>query len=308
MQRTVLRRAAASVLAGALSLAATASACQVGGNVHVPDGVGPDAPLVVALHGCTQTAAEFEVQSGWSELADRHGFVVLYPEQPTCGNQFRCFNWFDPAEITRGGGEVAEILEMVTAAREEHSIDPGRIYVAGFSAGGAMTVALMASYPEVFRYGAVMAGLPYKIAAGPHDAFPSMMVGKDKSPGEWADIIRAEHPGYAGTFPKLIAFHGSRDRVVNSVNMRELVEQWTELLGADQSPDDEETARGHVRKVYEDARGEVAVTSYRFPTMGHAVPVDPGDGPEQGGQTGKYAKDVDLFGAREAAKAFGLVE
>lgn len=282
-------------------------ACHLGSRVHVPPGLEPDAPLVVALHGCTQTASAFEHESGWSTLADRYGFVVLYPEQPTCKNSFRCFSWFDPAQIERGRGEIGEIAVMVAAARAEYSIDPTRVYVTGFSAGAGMAVALMASYPEVYQAGAILAGLPFKIASGPNDAFPSMLVGKDLSPEAWAEKVRAEHDGYPGPYPRLVAFHGMRDRTVNPVNTTELVDQWTALHGADQDPEIEDLVAGHPRQVYEDPEGRPVVTTFRFADLGHEVPVDPGDGPDQGGHPGEYAKDADLLAAYQALVSFGVV-
>ncbi len=289
------------------SLADGAEGCPLGFDLHVPAQLPASPALVVALHGCTQSAAEYAEQSGWNRLADRHGFVVLYPEQKTCGNSWRCFNWFDPAHILRGKGEVGAIKAKIDEVRAAHQIAPERIFVTGFSAGAASAVALLAAYPEVFQAGAVSAGLPYRIAASPNDAMPSMLMGKDKAPEAWGQLVRETHPGYAGGYPRLSVFHGTGDRTVNPLNQRELVEQWADLRGADLTPDETTTIAGHPREAFHGPDGTPSVVSYRIQGMAHALAVDPGEGPGQGGKVGTYAKDVGLFSSWLALLDWGLV-
>lgn len=124
--------------------------CDLRRHSYVPAGLQPMAPLVVVLHGCAQTAAQVAADSAWNQLADRHGFAVLYPEQQRCANPLGCFNWFDPQHTTRGRGEAHAIKAWVDELKAQHNLDPARIHVAGFSAGAAMTTALLACYPEVF--------------------------------------------------------------------------------------------------------------------------------------------------------------
>ena len=122
----------------------------------------PESPaLVVALHGCTQTAADYDRGSGWSELAYRHGFAVLFPEQKRANNPNNCFNWFLPSDTGRGAGEALSIRQMIDQMVEEQGIDRSRVFIVGLSAGGAMAAAMLAAYPEAFAGGAVIAGLPY---------------------------------------------------------------------------------------------------------------------------------------------------
>ncbi len=303
----ILTIAAAPSARAQFFLGDSAEGCRLEFRTHVPQNAGQDAPLVVALHGCDQSMADYERESGWSDLADRYGFIVLYAGQPHCNNPMGCFNWFDPAHIRRGAGEVAEIKENVDITRGQHSIDPDRIFVTGISAGAAMGVALLAAYPEDFAGGAVAASLPYRISTGRHDAFPSMLIGKDKTPQEWGDLVRETHPGYEGSYPTLAIFHGTADRAVNPVNMRELKEQWIDLHGIDLNADSEETLAGHTRKEYQDENGQARVVTYAISGMGHALPVDPGTGPGQGGATGKWSKDVDLYSSHHALVFWGLV-
>jgi poly(3-hydroxybutyrate) depolymerase len=114
---------------------------------YVPPQLPAGAPLVVVLHGCLQTARAYDEGSGWSMLARRHGFALVYAEQSQANNPNRCFNWFQPHDTRRGSGEALSIRQMVTRMRRIHSIDPTRIFVTGLSAGGAMASVMLATYP-----------------------------------------------------------------------------------------------------------------------------------------------------------------
>ena len=145
---------------------------------YVPDSVSSSPALVVVLHGCTQTAAGYDHGSGWSALADRYGFVLLYAEQQEANNPKRCFNWFQPGDIERDQGETHSIRQMVEHAVRRHGVDRSRIFVTGLSAGGAMTSTMLATYPEVFAGGAIVAGLPYHCATSVPEAFECMFQGQ----------------------------------------------------------------------------------------------------------------------------------
>ncbi len=141
---------------------------------HVPADLPPNAPLVVALHGCTQTAGDYDNGSGWSQLADQQGFAVLYPEQQRTNNPNLCFNWFAPEDIRRGSGEALSIRQMVEAIVAREGLDRTRVFVTGLSAGGAMTSVMLATYPEVFAGGGIIAGLAYGVASTIPEAFDRM--------------------------------------------------------------------------------------------------------------------------------------
>src|SRR5882757_2300932 len=126
-----------------------------------PSNVSAGSALVVVLHGCTQTAGGYDLGAGWSTLADRFGFTLLLPEQQRSNNPNGCFNWFQPADIKRGHGEALSIRQMVEKMVSDFQIDPTRVFITGLSAGGAMTSVMLATYPDVFAGGAVVAGLPY---------------------------------------------------------------------------------------------------------------------------------------------------
>ena len=115
--------------------------------------------LVVVLHGCGQTAAAYDLGAGWSTLAKHYGFALVMPEQQRVNNGNTCFNWFNPEDTARDGGEARSIREMIAHMAEAHRIDPKRVFITGLSAGGGMTSVMLATYPEVFAAGAVIAGL-----------------------------------------------------------------------------------------------------------------------------------------------------
>ena len=143
-------------------------------RLYVPEGLEGPAPLVVVLHGCTQDAAVYDHGSGWSALADRHGFILLFPEQSRANNPMLCFNWFSGNDSQRGMGEAASIANMVAAVKAAHAIDPKRVFVTGLSAGGAMAGVMLATYPELFAGGAIIAGVAYGCASDVVGAFDCM--------------------------------------------------------------------------------------------------------------------------------------
>jgi poly(3-hydroxybutyrate) depolymerase len=130
---------------------------------YTPAGLATGRPVVVALHGCTQTASDYYTHSGWPALADRWQFEVVFPQQSSANNSSQCFNWFSTADDTRGNGEAASIKSMVDKAVADHGSDTSRVFVTGLSAGGGMTADLLAAYPDVFA--AVVSILEYPRSA-----------------------------------------------------------------------------------------------------------------------------------------------
>src|SRR5262249_7395953 len=139
-----------------------------------PKGLAKHSALVVVLHGCTQTAASYDIGAGWSTLAERYGFALLMPQQKVSNNANGCFNLFLPDDTGRGRGEALSIRQMIRAAGEKYRLDEGRIFVTGLSAGGAMTSVMLATYPEIFAGGAIIAGLPFGIANNLQQALAAM--------------------------------------------------------------------------------------------------------------------------------------
>ncbi|BDM70301.1 hypothetical protein HEK616_37880 [Streptomyces nigrescens] len=251
----------------------------------------PQLPLhpavVVALHGCTQSARIYADNSGLTTFADRYGFLLVFAETTSANNPGQCFNWFQPLDNQRGQGEAASIRQMVAYANTAYGTDRSRTYVTGLSAGGAMTSVMLATYPDVFTAGAVVAGLPYNCTkdTGP---FTCMNPGVDGTPAAWAQRVRDAYPSYSGPWPRVAIWHGDNDTTVAPRNADELRDQWTAVHGLSQTPDRTSTIGPNATRSQEylATDGTVAVQVNKVPGIGHGTPVDPGTGPQQCGRTG----------------------
>ena len=234
---------------------------------------GPARPLVVALHGCTQTAAGFADGSGWRRLAEANDFALLLPEQRAINNRKTCFSWFEPRDTRRGEGEVESIRQMIEHVVSARATDARQIYVTGLSAGGSMAGALLATYPEIFAGGAIVAGLPYGAADSAAEAFDCMFVGRTREPRLWGDAVRVAAPSPA-RWPIVSIWQGTADSVVKPINAGELVKQWTNVHGvAAQVPLEDEIGTT-TRRMWRDEGKRPCVIEYSVPGLGHGMPVD----------------------------------
>ncbi len=258
-------------------------------------------PLVVALHGCTQTAEGFADGSGWRRVADEHQFLLLLPEQRRANNQQTCFTWFEPGDTRRGGGEVESIRQMIAWSIEKHGADPRRVFVTGLSAGGAMAGALLATYPELFAGGAIVAGLPYGAATSASEAFDCMFVGRTREPRLWGDAVRAAAPA-PDLWPSVAIWHGTSDAVVKPINAGELAKQWTNVHGVGSEAPDEDRIGAIARRVWRDAGKRACVTAYTLPGFGHGMPIADNEPPAP------FFLPAGLSAARQIASDFGLLE
>src|SRR4051812_12544465 len=173
------------------------------------------APLVVMLHGCTQTAASFSAGSLMNRAADRHGFVVAYPEQSREENPSCCWNWFSSSHQARGGGEPASIAgatRTVAEAVDRWTIDPARVFVAGMSAGGAMAAVMAATYPDLFAAVAIHSGLAYGSARSLPSATQAMRAG-GPDPEAQGDLAFAAMGDAARVVPAIVV-HRTADPIL----------------------------------------------------------------------------------------------
>lgn len=272
---------------------------------YVPGALPANAPLVVALHGCSQSAASYDAETGWQLFADRYRFALLLPQQQSANNSSTCFNWFETGDTTRGQGETLSIKQMVDRMIADHGIAPSRIYVTGLSAGGAMTSTLLAAYPDVFAGGAIIAGIPHRCATSQSAAFSCMNPGSNLTPAQWGDKVRASTT-WTGPWPIVSIWHGDGDFVVRPMNLTESMEQWTNVHGIDQTAEVSDTVGGFPHKVYKTSSGQARVETYTITGMGHGTPVDPGTGETQCGTAGAYILDVNLCSSYHIARFFGL--
>ncbi|MFI2224547.1 extracellular catalytic domain type 1 short-chain-length polyhydroxyalkanoate depolymerase [Streptomyces fradiae] len=273
---------------------------------HVPDGLPTGAPLVVALHGCTQSASDYHAGSGWPRIADRHGFALVFPQTTGANNANSCFNWFDPADSARGRGEALSIRQMVDKAVALYGSDTGRVYITGLSAGGGMTANMLAAYPDVFAGGAVASGPPASCATTLTAAYTCMYSPPDRTPAQWGALVRSAAPAGTSAWPRVAVWQGTADTTVAPANAAELRDQWTDVWGVGQTPS--RTAAlggGTTLDEYDDPSGRPAVRVYTVAGMAHGLAVDPGSGADQCGTAGTYYLDT-ICSSHHTALFWGL--
>ena len=250
-------------------------------KLYVPASLPTAPPLLVMLHGCTQSADDFAAGTQMNRLADAHGFVVVYPEQSAKANPSKCWNWFKPQDQERDAGEPALIAGITREVAARHGVDMRRIFVAGLSAGAAMAVVLGETYPELFAGVGAHSGLPYRSA---HDIASAMSAMKGGRGGD-GKVKRGEARPEIGRGRELaqpvptIVFHGDRDHTVQLSNGIEIAQQASKAHAAAGSSaalrvSTERGARagGHSfsRTVQTDAAGHVRVEAWTVHGAGHA--------------------------------------
>jgi poly(hydroxyalkanoate) depolymerase family esterase len=272
---------------------------------YTPKELPQGSALVVALHGCTQAAAAYDYGSGWSTLADRHQFALLLPEQQRTNNPNTCFTWFHPAATRRNGSEALSISEMIEHMIRNHGIDRSQVFIIGLSAGGAMTAAMLAAYPEVFAGGAIIAGLPHGAASTVQEAFAAMAQGAERSPEKWGNLVRIAS-AHRGPWPRLSIWHGAADPIVNPRNAEQLIKQWTNVHGVATEPDFVHGVRGHTRRVWCDETGAEVIEAYSISGMGHGVPVALIHGSDRCGNVAAFHFDVGLCASSQIIAFWGI--
>jgi poly(hydroxyalkanoate) depolymerase family esterase len=270
--------------------------------VHVPLALAAHPALVIVLHGCRQTAHGYDLGTGWSKLAERHGFIVCLPEQRGGNNPQQCFNWFTERHTSRDSGETGSIASMVEHLSNLHGIDPHRVFVTGLSAGGAMTAALLAAYPDVFAAGAVIAGLPFRAAVSVGGALEVMANGDRRTGADAAATVRGASD-HAGPWPRLSVWHGTADTTVTQDNATALIGQWRSLMGLRSAPTREECVHGKVHRIWEDAAGVAQIEEYQLADFGHGAPLDAATL----GQPGPFLIEAGISSTLYIADFFGLL-
>ncbi len=267
-------------------------------------------PLVVALHGCNQDALSLSILTGWNKIARDQQFIVLYPQQKRINNVSNCFNWFVSSDIESDQGESYSIFEMIQYTTKHYLIDTTQIYITGLSAGGAMSVALMANYPTLFNAGAVIGGGAYKIATSHSDAIKAMR-GHHSQP-DLTRLVTNLHPHEINTkYPRILIFQGTDDRIVHPKNAEYLKNQWCGVHKIDTIPDiiekyDLDTNIEIVH--YQNGEQEDEVILYKIENLGHKLLISPGTERHKGGKLGIFGHKSKFHSTYQIALKFNLIK
>jgi poly(hydroxyalkanoate) depolymerase family esterase len=238
-------------------------------KLYVPGAYcGRPLPLIVMLHGCTQSAGDFAAGTGMNALGEAHACFVAYPAQPETANGSKCWNWFSPSHQRRGYGEPSLIAGITTQIAREFAIDRRRVYAAGLSAGGAAAAVLGATYPDIFAAIGVQSGLACGAARNVSSALAAMRHGR-------AEVSNGPRvlPGNSAQIPTIV-FHGGKDTTVHPRNGDQVIEQSRSRSNAHGriATQRGRIAGGHsyTRTSYLDAKGDVLHEMWAVHEAGHA--------------------------------------
>ncbi|MEU8799567.1 PHB depolymerase family esterase [Spirillospora sp. NPDC048819] len=235
-------------------------------HLYVPDQVQETPPVLLAVHWCTGSGPAMYSGTEFARLADRYGFIVIYPSATRSGN---CFDVSSPQALRRGGGsDPVGLKSMVDHVLQRYGGDASRVFVTGVSSGAMMTNVMLADYPDVFAAGAAFAGVPDGCFAttdgsGWNSACANGTV--LKTPQEWGDIARSAYPGYNGPRPRVQLWHGTEDDTLRYPNFGEEIDQWTNVHGVSTTP----TSTDHPQQGWTRTRYGDKVEAYSLQGVGH---------------------------------------
>lgn len=252
--------------------------------LYTPSAVVSRPPILVGVHACHGKATDV-CASGtpFAAQADKYGFLLVCPSAASSDG---CWDVHSAAVLTHNGGDDASgIISMVSYLVQNKNGDASRVFVAGHSSGGMMTNVLVGSYPDVFKAGAAFAGVPFGcFAQGSVDSLgwnSSCANGNvSKTGAEWGNLVRAAYPGFTGARPRMQIWHGTADATLKFHNFGEEIKQWTNVLGASETPATTENnaiQSGWSRTRYLDGSGVVAVEAIQETGQPHNLVLDLAD-------------------------------
>jgi poly(hydroxyalkanoate) depolymerase family esterase len=289
---------------------------------YIPTGLPDGAPVVVVLHGCFASGTMYDDETGWTQLAERWKVALVFAEQLLVNEPTKCFGFWKTEDNQRDAGEAMSVKQMVDWMHATRHTDPSRTYVMGHSGGALFTSVMLATYPDVFAAGAIVAGGPHgcgdegAVVVDPQAAVAGDLAAAfsgecidpsgstDLEPEQWGDLVRAAYPGDPGSRPRVSIWHGTADTTVSFRNLWELVEQWTNVHGIDQLADSSSPAGRHPHNVYTDAEGRPLVESWEITGGAHGWPSG-GEG-ETGCTSRPPSADYGICAAYHAGLWFGL--
>ncbi|MDG4828722.1 PHB depolymerase family esterase [Solwaraspora sp. WMMD1047] len=243
-------------------------------HLYVPDNVAPRPAVVLAIHYCTGSGPAFYSGTEFASLADRHGFIVIYPSATRSGS---CFDVSSPQALRRdGGSDPVGLISMVRYVLQRNNGDPNRVYVTGASSGAMMTNVMLGNYPDVFKAGAAFSGVPFAcFATTDGSAWNSACANGQlsRTPQEWGNLVRGAYPGYTGARPRMQIWHGTNDDILRYPNFNEQIKQWTNVHGLSQTPTSTDTPQsGWTRTRYGNSGATAPVEAISLQGVGHNLP------------------------------------
>ncbi|MFF0156780.1 PHB depolymerase family esterase [Streptomyces sp. NPDC005263] len=241
--------------------------------LYVPGNVTAHPAVVVAVHYCTGSGPAMYSGTEWASLADRYGFVVVYPSVTRAS---KCFDVSSPQALKRGGGsDPVGIKSMVDWVTRTYGADTSKIFATGISSGAMMTNVLLGDYPDVFAAGAAFAGVPFGCFATTNGSEWNSECANgtiSHTPQEWGNLVRAAYPGYTGPRPRMQTWHGTEDDVLRYPNFGEQIKEWTNVLGVSQTPAATDSpVAGWTRTRYGSTGDRAPVEAISVQGVGHNV-------------------------------------
>ncbi|MDX3801259.1 PHB depolymerase family esterase [Streptomyces sp. AK04-3B] len=239
--------------------------------VYAPAGVAAHPAVLVAVHWCGGSGPAMHSGTEYSQLADRYGFVIVYP---SVTRSSKCFDVSSPQALRRGGGSdpvgIKSMIDWVTAA---YGADTARVYATGISSGAMMTNVLLGDYPDVFAAGSAFSGVPFGcFATTDGSEWNSACSGGAvvHTAQGWGDLVRGAYPGYTGTRPRMQVWHGTADDVLRYPNFGEEIKQWTDVRGVSRTPAATDSpASGWTRTRYGGTGDQAPVEAVSLEGVGH---------------------------------------
>lgn len=254
--------------------------------------------IVVLLHGCGQDAQTLAKNSGFLAQAKRHNTALLLPQQSDSNNIKRCFNWFSPADTDKDSGETLSIINMISQFKSQ--TNARNIYIAGLSAGGAMTSSLLVHYPYLFKGGAIFSGIPYPCANNLIKAISCMRSGPSNSAQELIDLTKTSHTQW----PPLIVWSGNADKIVHPSNARYLATQWKLLSKVSNQVID--TSHQGYRVTQWRSKQQTQIKLVELDDFGHGIPISPAQ--KDGSKAAPYVIPAKTSSAIETFKFWQLAK